>query len=269
MESRLRTDNLSFKYGKNEILHNINFTAGQREIISLIGSNGCGKSTLIRCLSAHCKISCKTVFINGIPIENYRFQEISKKVSFLPQFHETLPGVSVYELISMGRTPYQKSGWIMDKNDKEKIEWAMEYMSLSEKKNCYIETLSGGEKQSAWIAMILAQDTPIILLDEPVTYMDIKNQWDLLETILDLKNNYGKTIVSVFHDINHAMEVSDVVYMMKNGVIYSEGPPGEVVTEESISEVYNICVHVCNFNKCCRQVIVPAGCNKYKKYEKR
>ena len=111
--------------------------------------------------------------------------------------------------------------------------------------------------------MTLAQDTPIILLDEPVTYMDLRYQQDLLAVIFDLKESCHKTIVSVFHDINHAMEVSDLVYILKDGQIYGQGPPEDVLTRQAIAEVYGVSAHVHQFRHCCRKVVVPQGC-KYK-----
>lgn len=259
----ISTDNLSFAYGEEKILKKINFSVDKGNIVSLIGPNGSGKSTLLRCLAGLLKTPHHAVFIDGKAIEDYKTKSLSQKIAFLPQFQEKLSSVSVYDLVSMGRTPYHKSGWLVSKKDKEKIEWSMEYMSLSKYKNRPVNALSGGERQRVWIAMILAQDTPILLLDEPVTYMDLKYQQELLSMIKDLKTTYGKTIISVFHDINHAMEVSDLVYMMKDGEIYRDGTPEEVLTERSILEVYNVLAHVCKFKKCRRSVIVPQGV-KYK-----
>lgn len=258
-ESIISTDNLSFGYGENEILKNIDFFVPKEKIVSLIGPNGSGKSTLLRCLARILKTSHDTIFIKGQAIEKYKTKSLSQKIAFLPQFQERLNSISVYDLIAMGRTPYHKSGWAVGPKDKEKIEWAMEYMSLAEYGNYSLNALSGGEKQRVWIAMILAQDTPILLLDEPVTYMDLKYQQEFLSMIKDLKETHCKTIISVFHDINHAMEVSDLVYMMKDGEIYRKGAAEEVLTEESILEVYNVFAHVCKLKRCRRNVIVPEG----------
>jgi iron complex transport system ATP-binding protein len=167
--------------------------------------------------------------------------------------------MTVYELISMGRAPYHRSGWINTKEDKEKIQWAIDYMQLEHLKFRMVEMLSGGERQRVWIALVLAQDTPLILLDEPVTYMDMKYQCELLKIIRSLKDAFDKTVVAVFHDINHAVEISDCVYLLKNGRIYSSGTSEQVITERSIKDVYHVCAHVCKFKKCCRNVIVPAG----------
>ncbi len=186
-------------------------------------------------------------------------KEISRSIAFLPQSHEKLQGVTVYELISMDRAPYHRSGWINTREDREKIDWAINYMQLGTLMHRSVERLSGGEKQRVWIAMILAQDTPIILLDEPVAYMDLKYQCELLRTIKDLKDSFHKTVIGVFHDINHAIEISDYVYLLKDGRVYQSGSSEYVLTEQSIKDVYGVCAHVCEFKRCCRNVVVPAG----------
>ncbi len=262
-KSIISASDLSFGYGGNKILKNINFSVKQGEIVSLIGPNGSGKSTLLRCLSGILGASHDELLIEGRAIGKYKTKSLSQKIAFLPQFQEKLNSISVYELVSMGRNPYHKSGWISGHEDREKIRWAMEYMSLEEYRDHPVNALSGGERQRVWIAMILAQDTPILLLDEPVTYMDLKYQQEFLSMIKDLKDNYNKTIISVFHDINHAMEVSDLIYIMKDGEIYKSGDPQELLTEEIILEVYDVYAHVCKVKKCRRNVVVPQGC-KYK-----
>jgi iron complex transport system ATP-binding protein len=184
-------------------------------------------------------------------------REIARQIAFLPQLQEKMNGLTVQQLVSMGRAPYQSSGWIWNREDKETVRWAMDYMRVDRLKNRMVHTLSGGERQRVWIAMILAQDTPIILLDEPVTYLDMKHQWNLLNTINDLKENYQKTIISVFHDVNHAIETSDMIYMLKDGRIYSSGDVEGIITELSIKHVYGVNAYVCDLQKCCQKVVVP------------
>lgn len=250
---------LNFSYGKQKILENVNFKAEAGQIISLIGPNGSGKSTLLRCLSGLVVASKNSIFLFDKPIELMKPKELSKKVAFLPQFHQQIQGVTVYELISMGRAPYQTSGWIHTKEDKEKIAWAIDYMQINHLTHRYVEMLSGGERQRVWIAMVLAQDTPIILLDEPVTYMDLKYQCELLGIIKNLKLNFQKTVIAVFHDINHAIEVSDTIYILKNGRVYTAGNNVQVITERAIREVYGVRAHICKFKNHCRNVVVPTG----------
>ncbi len=259
-ETIIDVRDLSFAYGKKDILKNISASIPKASIVSLIGPNGCGKSTFLRCLAGILKAADNTIMIKDKAIESFEKKILAQNIAFLPQFQEKLMAVSVYDLIAMGRTAYHGFGWVMSPQDKEKIKWAIGYMNLSKYQNHYINTLSGGQRQRVWIAMILAQDTPIVLLDEPVTYMDLKHQQELLSLILDLKYSYGKTIIGVFHDINHAMEISDLVYMMKDGQIYAQGPAEQVLTEKSIAKVYDVYAHVHNFKKCCRKVVVPESC---------
>jgi len=221
----LKADGISFSYGKQKILNHVHFEADHGQIISLIGPNGSGKSTLLRCLCGLLPVQRNTVFLFDTPLEKLSTKEVSQKIAFLPQFHERVQAITVYELISMGRAPYHRSGWVNTREDRQKIDWAINYMQIEHLIHRLVEMLSGGERQRVWIAMVLAQDTTIILLDEPVTYMDLKYQCDLLRTIKDLKDKFRKTVIAVFHDINHAIEVSDYIYLLKNGCVYKTGFP--------------------------------------------
>lgn len=250
---------LSVGYGKRTILHEVDFKAEKAQIIALIGPNGCGKSTMLRTLCGQIAPKKGSVSICNQGVSTLGPKKLSKYIAFLPQMHEVLHGVSVYELVAMGRAPYHKSGWILSMEDKKKIQWALSYMDLENLVLRPVNQLSGGEQQRVWIAMALAQDTPIILLDEPVTYMDLKFQWELLSTIRDLRDTHKKTIISVFHDINHAIEVSDYIYLFKDGRVYAQGTSEEVITEENIGDVYGLRAHVCKFNRCHRNVVVPTS----------
>ncbi len=255
----LEAKGLSFGYDERLILKGVSFSASRGQIVSLIGPNGSGKSTLLRCLCGLLLPGEGSVCLFDKPLGRYAPRELSQMIAFLPQAQERLSSISVYELVGMGRTPYHRSGWFLDKKDHVKIEWAIDYMRLSSLRHRSIDMLSGGERQRVWIAMVLAQDTPIILLDEPVTYMDLKFQWDLLTVLRDLKESFQKTVISVFHDINHALEISDRVYLLKDGSIHSAGTSEQVITERSIREVFEIGTHVCRFKKCRRPVVVPCG----------
>ncbi|AKL96381.1 ABC-type cobalamin/Fe3+-siderophores transport system, ATpase component [Clostridium aceticum] len=263
----LETKNLNFSYGKEMILKDINFNADHGEVISLIGPNGSGKSTLLRCLSKLLVTKKNEIYLLDKPLRDYSRRQIAQKIAFLPQMQESLKQISIWELVAMGRSPYHDMGWSFNKEDREKISWAIDYMKLSHLQHRFLEALSGGERQRAWIAMVLAQDTPIVLLDEPVTYMDLKHQWDLLNTIINLKHEFGKTVISVFHDINHALEVSDYIYLLKNGEIYGAGTSKEVITEKALREVYGICAHVCQIKHCCRPIVVPIGVQNKKHHQ--
>jgi iron complex transport system ATP-binding protein len=263
------TKNLAFGYSSKKILHDVSISIPQGNVVALIGPNGSGKSTLLRCLAGILAVPKKTVYINGLPVEKYNTNRLARQIAFLPQFQENPGSVSVYDLIAMGRASYHRSGWISNQEDREKIKWAMEYMNLTDYACSAVNALSGGVRQRVWIAMTLAQDSPVILLDEPVTYMDIKHQQELLAVISDLRRTCNKTVITVFHDINHAMEVSDLVCVMRDGRIYDFGQPEEIVTEQMISEVFEVQAHVCHFHQCRRKVVVPGSCRMRKGNQRR
>jgi iron complex transport system ATP-binding protein len=195
--------------------------------------------------------------LNGKALQTYSKRELARHVAFLPQIKERMPGATVRELVALGRTPYQYTGWASSKEDRETVDWALDYMHLGSLQHKMVDELSGGERQRVWIAMVLAQNTPMILLDEPVTFMDIKHQWELLATIDRLKRSFKKTIISVFHDLNHAMEISDRLCLLHGGRVYQIGRADNVVTEEALEAVYGIRAQVCQV--CYRSVVVPKG----------
>lgn len=253
----LSANNISFSINGTQILKNINFSAGKGEIISLLGPNGSGKSTLLKSLSGINNIKNGDIVITGDSIKRLKNNDIAQRIAFLPQFQEKIMGITVEELVGMGRTPYHRSGWVQSSSDKEKINRAIEYMKISHLRKRSTNTLSGGERQRVWIAMVIAQDTPIILLDEPVTYMDLKHQWDLLGIIKDLKDKFQKTIITVFHDINHALEISDYIYLLHEGKVHSTGKTTQIITRENIREVFGVSTHICHMKKHCKRIIYP------------
>ncbi len=238
----IRIQNLFYKYpGSNKnVLENISFSLEEKEILSLVGPNGSGKSTLLRILALLLKVPPKTVFIMDKDINDYKKKEFSQTVSFLPQLQSGVGGLSVIELVSMGRTPYQKSGWIMSKEDRKAIDWALEYMQITDLRNSIVRELSGGQAQRVRLAMVLTQDTPIILLDEPVTFLDLHYQCGLLSSIRDLSHNYNKTVISVFHDINQAIEISEKMILMNEGKIFASGNPKQIIKNEIIEDVFKV-----------------------------
>ncbi len=250
---------LSFGYGEKTVLSEVCFSAPRGRIVALIGPNGSGKSTLLRCLRGLLPAREGSVRLFGRPLRDYSPSELSRRVAFLPQSHERVPPVPVCELVGMGRSPYHRTGWVLSAEDRLKIDWAIDYMQLDGLRSRPADSLSGGERQRAWIAMVLAQDTPVILLDEPVTYMDLRFQRELLAVLVDLRDRFTKTIVSVFHDINHALEIADAVYLLKDGRIHGAGESEQVVTESSIRDVFQVGTHLCRFSGRRRAFVVPHG----------
>jgi len=253
----IEVENLSFGYSRKKFLKNICVKISPGEIISLVGANGCGKSTLLKCICGLLRTS-KSISLNGKYIEEYSLKQRAKIISFLPQLVEKINSISVYELIMLGAKSSSKTGWFISEEDLSRVENIMTYMNLQHLRQKPVENISGGEKQRALIATILAQNAPVIILDEPVTYMDMQNQYNLLDVIKSLQKDYDKTVVSVFHDVNHAMEISDKIIMMKEGEILYAGNPDDIINEKNIFDVFEMKVHICRLHKFLRPVLPSA-----------
>ncbi|HZK43861.1 MAG TPA: ABC transporter ATP-binding protein, partial [Syntrophomonadaceae bacterium] len=168
---------------------------------------------------------------------------------------EAVQQITVSELVAMGRSPYQQFGWILREKDKNSIEWAIDYMNLGALRNKSLDKISGGERQRAWIAMILAQDTDIVLLDEPITFLDLKYQWCLLEIIRKIRSQFNKTFILVLHDINQAIAVADSFVVLKEGNIRAYGQAQDIITSHLLKDVYDVSAQICNFNS--QAVVLP------------
>jgi len=258
-EKQLLADarSITFAYGLDPVLRDVSFFADSGEMIGLLGPNGSGKSTLLRCLSGLLPVSHGSVMLTEREVRFMRRKQIAATVSFLPQTQEPVQHLSVRELVERGRHPHTAYGWRLSKRDHSAVEAAIEYLHLGDLRDRPVDRISGGERQRAWIAMVLAQDTPLVLLDEPVTFLDIKHQWALLDLLNDLKESLGKTLVTVFHDVNHAMAVCDRVYLLAEGKVLAEGAPEEVITPDSLHLTYGVSAHVCHVRQACRSVVVP------------
>lgn len=253
----LTADDISLCYGNKKVLNNVCLEIKKNEIIAFLGPNGSGKSTLLRCLAGLYKPASGKVNIDGDDFSRCERKKIARHIALLPQTPEAVNYISVRDLVARGRSPYQRMGWIQSKLDSEKIEWALDYMGLAALSGRQLNELSGGERQKAWIAMIIAQDTNYILLDEPANCLDIRSQWELLKTVSELRAKYKKTIVLVLHDINHALGIADRTFIFNKGRLYKEGKTEDVITPALIKDVYGINVKICRFAACRKPVVVP------------
>ncbi|HHX86897.1 MAG TPA: ABC transporter ATP-binding protein [Firmicutes bacterium] len=254
----LQVKDLNFSYKNQKILHRINIIAEQGEILALVGPNGSGKSTLLRCSNGFLRPDCGQVLLNGEDLRYKTRKWISRHIAILPQHLEAVSHITVYELVAMGRSPYQQFGWRLAEKDRLKINWAIDYMDLRPLQHRPLDQISGGECQRAWIAMILAQDTGIVLLDEPVTFLDLKYQWYLLNIIKQVRQQYNKTFIIVLHDINQAMSVADKLLVLKEGRISAHGKPQDIITTHLLEKVYDVAATVCNFDGYQKPVVLPA-----------
>ena len=244
----MRVDNLFFAYDKDDIIKGISFEIKDNKITTLMGANGCGKSTLFQLLTKNLKPREGSVFLDQRDIKDIRLTEFAQNVAIVHQYNTAPPDLPVHSLIAYGRIPFFKHfAKAQDKDkDKEIVDWALEVTDMSELKNRRMGQLSGGQRQRAWIAMALAQQPKILLLDEPTTYLDVKFQIEILRLIKSLNKDYSMTIVMVLHDINQAIYYSDEIIGMKKGNILFQGNPSEVITEESIQDMYGIHLKVSN-----------------------
>ena len=231
-------DNLSFKYTKKSknTISDLTMDIKRGSFSTIIGPNGSGKSTIVKTIVRSHKQQKGEIYING---EIYSSKEFSKKVSYIPQMIEIPAGITVYDFVSFGRTPYLGLFGKMSSKDKEIVKRSMEEIGVYKWKDKNTEDLSGGERQRVLVAMALAQDTEIIILDEPTTYLDIRAQYELLE-LLDQLHDAGKTIITILHDINQSVQYSDEIFILKDGMLYDNGSPEKVVTRKMLKEVYGV-----------------------------
>lgn len=230
---------VSYDQMKNH-LNGVSTTIPKGQITTIIGPNGCGKSTLLSVMSRFSRPKSGRVSLESKDIIDYKPKEFAKKLAIVYQQNEVPKDLTIEKLVRFGRLPYHTIMKRNDEEDVEAIEWALACTNLLDKRHHDLEALSGGERQRVWIAMALAQQSEILCLDEPTTYLDIYYQIELLELVKTLNKDHGLTIVMVLHDINQAIRYSDHIIMMNAGEIVVEGAPREVITKEIIQEVYNV-----------------------------
>lgn len=232
--------NLLVSYEDNVIIENMNLTIPKGKVSIIIGANGCGKSTLLKTISRIVKPKKGEIFINGKDIRKQKEKNIAKEVAFLPQGPICPSGLTVKELVAYGRFPHQKLIGGLNSHDKEIIDWAIAETGLIEFSDREVESLSGGQRQRAWIAMTLAQETDIIMLDEPTTYLDMSYQLEVLEVLKKLNKERNITVAIVLHELNNACRFADNIIGLKKGKIVCEGKPLDVITEKNLKEIYGI-----------------------------
>lgn len=242
--SRIEARDLSVGYGKRPVIEEMDLTIPESQITSIIGPNGCGKSTLLKTVARILKPSHGSVLLDGKAIHNQSTRDIAKKIAILAQSPHTPEEITVKDLVSYGRSPYQKGFGQLTAKDWEMIHWALGETNLLEYADRYVHALSGGQRQRVWIAMALAQDTDILLLDEPTTYLDLAHQLDVLQVLERLNKKQGKTIVMVMHDLNHASRFSDFIVSMRDGEVIKAGSPRDVMTNKVLRSVFDIDAHI-------------------------
>lgn len=236
----LTTRKLSLAYDNHLIIQGLDLAINQGEITTLVGPNGCGKSTLLRGMARLLKPQGGTVYLEGEAIARLPTKELAKRLGILPQSPPAPEGLTVRELVAQGRYPHQN--WLQQwsKQDELKVEEAIATTDLHQFANRPLDSLSGGQRQRAWIAMALAQDTEILLLDEPTTYLDLAHQIEVLDLLHWLNRKAGRTIVMVLHDLNLACRYSDRLIALRDGKLLAQGRPQAIVTEELVRQVFGL-----------------------------
>lgn len=227
-------------YTKRVVIDELSVTIPQNKITTIIGPNGCGKSTLIKTVARILKAEEGAIYLDGTSIQKMDTREIAKQMAILPQSADSPAGLSVFELVSYGRFPYRRRMGSMSAEDYEYINWAIDVTGLRSFRDRPISEMSGGQRQRVWIAMSLAQGTEILVLDEPTTYLDLAHQLDVLMLLEKLNRVEKRTIVMVLHDLNHASRFSDYMIAMREGEIITDGPPEEVMTKDNLRDIFNI-----------------------------
>ena len=238
--TRLDSENLALAYDENEVIRDLSVSIPSGQITALVGPNGSGKSTLLRGLARLMKPERGAVYLDGQAIHQMPTKQVARQMAVLPQRPEAPDGLVVRELVAFGRFPYQGFLGIATEEDDQRIDSALEITGLNHLADRLLGELSGGQRQLAWIAMALAQDTQLLLLDEPTTFLDMAHQLEVLDVLARLHREERRTIVMVLHDINQAARYAQHMVALVAGRIVASGTPREIVTPSVLAEVFNI-----------------------------
>ncbi|WP_419842034.1 ABC transporter ATP-binding protein [Candidatus Poriferisodalis sp.] len=242
--SQLRAEGLRVCYGGPDVLSGLTAVIPAGQITAVVGPNASGKTTLLRALARLLRPNEGAVYLNGADIARQPTRAVAVQLGLLPQSPRAPDGLSVEQLVRRGRYPHQRLFSPWSARDSEAVNEALELTGLGDVRQRGVDELSGGQRQRAWIAMALAQDTPLLLLDEPTTYLDIAHQVEMLDLLERLHRDQGRTIVMVLHDLNHACRYASHLLALANGEIRAAGPPSQVVTAALIEQVFEVRVSV-------------------------
>lgn len=244
--SQLHVEKLEFAYDQKKILEDVSLEIRSGEFTGIIGPNGSGKTTFAKLISKLLKAEDKTVYIDRDDINDFKIASLAKVMAVVPQATQINYDLTVYEVVLMGRTPHLKRFQKESKYDLDLVEKVMKETDTWQFKDRLIHQLSGGERQRVIIARALAQEPEILVLDEPVTYLDIHHQLQIMNLIKQLSSNRKMTIIMILHDLNYALKYCDHVVMLSEGRVFKYGSPKEVVTTDHIKSVYHIDVNIMN-----------------------
>ncbi|SFE99601.1 ABC transporter ATP-binding protein [Alteribacillus iranensis] len=236
----LEAEQIKSGYENKTVVHGVDLIIPSHKISVIMGANACGKSTLLKTLTRLLKPLYGKATLDGTPIDQLQPKQLARILGLLPQSPIVPEGITVADLVGRGRFPHQSllGGWT--KEDTKAVAEAMDIMNVTELANRPIDELSGGQRQRVWIAMALAQQTDILFLDEPTTFLDITYQVEILDLLTDLNQQYGTTIVMVLHDINLSARYADYIFALKQGKLIAEGDPSDVITSGIVKEIFGL-----------------------------
>jgi iron complex transport system ATP-binding protein len=248
MKTAIDVKQLSVTLGDRQILHDINLSVPVGKITTLIGPNGCGKSTLLRSMIGYIHSPRECVTILGKPLQSYSQSELARQMAFLPQVPNMPKDMTVEELVYCGRYPYQTWWKNTAKEDREIVDYALGITKTDHLRYQLIPSLSGGERQRVWIAMALAQEPKLLVLDEPTTYLDINHQLEIMELLKRLNEEQGLTVLMVLHELTQAVQYSHYMAVIKNGHLVTSGETKSIISDHLFQQVFSVDVQIDTFD---------------------
>ena len=255
----LRAAEVELRYDREPVVEALSVEIAVGKITTIVGANACGKSTLLRALARLLAPARGAVLLDGRPIGKQRTRDVARRLTLLPQSPIAPDGITVSDLVSRGRYPYQSLFRQWSAEDARAVGMAMAAAGVTEIAERQLSSLSGGQRQRVWVAMALAQETPILLLDEPTTYLDLAHQIEVLDLLKELNADAGRTVVLVLHDLNLASRYSDRLIAMAEGRIEAEGAPWEVITEEIVRRVFGLEAQIAPDPVSGTPMVIPVG----------
>jgi iron complex transport system ATP-binding protein len=256
---KLEARSLSAGYQARLILRDLDLSVDDAEVVALVGPNGSGKSTLLRALGRVLKPKGGSVILDGRAIREWSTREVALRLALLPQGPELTDDLRVVELVWMGRSPHQGILGLPSAADREAVAWAMAETGVHPLAERQVSSLSGGERQRVWLAMALAQQPRILLLDEPTTFLDLNHQLEVLDLVRYLNREHGLSVVMVLHDLNQAARYAGRVVALKDGRIFARGTPSDVLNVETLRAVFGVEGCILPGPEGVDMVIVPVG----------
>ncbi|MEU8244181.1 ABC transporter ATP-binding protein [Actinoplanes missouriensis] len=250
---------MTLAYDKRVIAEQLSVDIPDGSFTVIIGPNACGKSTLLRALARLLKPAAGTVLLDGQDLQSQPTRQVAKTLGLLPQSSTAPDGITVSELVARGRYPHQSLLRRWSATDEQVVTESMTATGVADLADRNVDELSGGQRQRVWLAMALAQQTPLLLLDEPTTYLDIAHQIEVLDLCAELHETQGRTLVAVLHDLNHAARYATHLIAMRDGKVAKSGSPADVLTADLVEEVFGLPCRVIDDPETGTPLVVPAA----------